>query len=69
MSTLVTVPTAGTVQTTWRLGYGLDNRSSIPGRCKNSFSLRHRIQNASRAQPTYAMGAGGSCPVGKAAGP
>jgi hypothetical protein len=48
-------------------GYGLDDRSSIPGRGKN-FSLLHSVQNGSRVHTaSYPMGKGCSFPVGKAA--
>jgi len=42
------------------VGYGLDGRSSIPGRGKDeSFSLRHRVLTASGAHPaSYPMGTG-----------
>jgi hypothetical protein len=47
------------------LGYGLDDRGSIPG----NFSLNHRVQNGSGAHPaSYQMGTRGSYPGGKAAG-
>jgi hypothetical protein len=52
------------------LGYGLDDRGSMvrfPAGAGN-FSLHHRVQNGSRAQPaSYPMGTGGSFPGGKAA--
>jgi hypothetical protein len=31
--------------------YGLDDQSSIPGRCNDSFSLQHRVQIGSGAHP------------------
>jgi hypothetical protein len=52
------------------LGYGLDNRASrdrFPAGAGN-FSLHHRVQNGSGAQPAfYPMGTGVSFPGGKAA--
>jgi hypothetical protein len=53
------------------LSYGLDVRGSrvrFPAGAGN-FSLHHRIQNGSGAQPaSYPMGTRGSFPEGKAAG-
>jgi hypothetical protein len=53
------------------LGYGLDDRCStvrFPAGAGN-FSLHHRVQNGSGAQPaSYLMGTRGSFPRGKAAG-
>jgi hypothetical protein len=53
------------------LGYGLDDRGSrvpFPAGSGN-FSLHHRVQNGSGAQPaTYPMGTRGSFLGGKAAG-
>jgi hypothetical protein len=53
------------------LGYGLDDRGSrvrLPAGSGN-FSLRHRVQNCSRAHPaSYPVGTTGSFPGGKAAG-
>jgi hypothetical protein len=53
------------------LSYGLDDRVSRvrfpPG--AGNFSLHHRVQNGSGAQPaSYPMGIKGSFPVGKVAG-
>jgi hypothetical protein len=53
------------------LGYGLDDRGSrvrFPTGAGN-FSLHHRVQNGSGAQPaSFQMGIRGSFPGGKAAG-
>jgi hypothetical protein len=53
------------------LGYVLESRGSrvrFPSGAGN-FSLRHRVQNGSEAQPaSYPMGSRGSFPGGKAAG-
>jgi hypothetical protein len=53
------------------LGCGLDDRGSrvlFPAGAGN-FSLHHRVQNGSGAQPaSFPMGTGGSFPGGKAAG-
>jgi hypothetical protein len=53
------------------LGYSLDDRGSrvpFPAGAGN-FSLHHRVQNDSGAQPvSYAMGTRGSFPGGEAAG-
>jgi hypothetical protein len=53
------------------LGYGMDDRGSrvrfLPG--VGNFSLHHRVQNGSGANPaSYPMGTRGSFPGGKAAG-
>jgi hypothetical protein len=55
------------------LGYGLDNwgsRVRFPGGGRaGNFSVHHRVQNGSGAQPaSYPMGTRGSFPEGKAAG-
>jgi hypothetical protein len=48
-----------------RLGYGLDDRGSIPGRIIG-FSLRHRVQTGSGAHlASYLMGTRVSFPRGK----
>jgi hypothetical protein len=53
------------------LSYGQDDRESrvrLPAGAGN-FSLHHRVQNGSGANPaSYAMSTGGSFPGGKAAG-
>jgi hypothetical protein len=53
------------------LGYGLDGRGSrvrFPARVGN-FSLHHRVQNGSGADPaSYSMGSRGSFPGSKAGG-
>jgi hypothetical protein len=53
------------------LGYGLDDRGSsvrFPARARN-FSLHHRVQTGSGANPaSYPMGTRGSFPGDKAAG-
>jgi hypothetical protein len=53
-------------QSVHRLGYGLDNWESIPGRCKDRiFSLCHCVQTSSGAHPaSYPMGNRGSWPWG-----
>jgi hypothetical protein len=53
-----------------KMCYGLDDRSSIPGRGNvGIFSFRHRIQTDSEAHPaSYPMGTGDSYPGTKAAG-
>jgi hypothetical protein len=49
-------------------GYGLDGRSSIPGRARDS-SVLHSVETGSGAHPaSYTMGTVGSFPWGKAAG-
>jgi hypothetical protein len=52
------------------IGYGLDDRGSIPDRGKEGkFFLRHRVQIGSGVHLTsYATGIGGSYLRGKAAG-
>jgi hypothetical protein len=52
---------AGIAQSVYRLGYGLDDRSSIPKEDNyKNLSLRHRIQNGSGAHPaSYPVGIGG----------
>jgi hypothetical protein len=58
---------AGVSQSVQRLGYGLDDRGSIPDRIGN-FSLRHRVQYGFGAQPaSYPIGTEGSYPGSKAA--
>jgi hypothetical protein len=54
----------------WRLGYGLDDRGSDPGRENYEISsLRHRVQTDSEDHPaSYPMGTGDSFLGGKAAG-
>jgi hypothetical protein len=50
-----------------RLGYGLDDRSSIPGSGNELFSLRHRVQTGSRDHSaSYPMDTGGSYAGGNA---
>jgi hypothetical protein len=53
------------------LGYGMDNRGSrvrFPAEA-GKFSLHHRVQNASGANPaSYPIGIGGFFPGSKAAG-
>jgi hypothetical protein len=52
---------AGVAQSVWRLGYGLDDRGSIPGGGSDDiFSLRHCFQTGSGAHPAYLMCTGGS---------
>jgi hypothetical protein len=48
-------------QSVHRLGYGLDDRVSIPGKSNDeTFSLRHRVHTGSGDHPTsYLMGTGG----------
>jgi len=46
------------------LGYGQDDRGSVPGRGKN-FSLRHRVQTSPGSHPAfYSIGTGGLFPWG-----
>jgi hypothetical protein len=40
-----------TAQSVQRLGYGLDDRGSIPGRGENFFPFRQRVHTGSAAQP------------------
>jgi len=49
-------------QSIWRLGYGLDDRGSFPGRvCDGILSLYHCVQTGPGAYPaSYPMGTGGS---------
>jgi hypothetical protein len=56
-------------QSVYSLGYGLDNRSSVPGWGSDEiFSPCHRVQNGSGAHPaSYPMGGGSSFPGCKAA--
>jgi len=50
------------------VGYGLDDRLSIPGRGRD-FSHLHRVQTDSGAHPaSYPMGSGGRFPGGRTAG-
>jgi hypothetical protein len=59
---------AGIAQSIKWLGYGLDNRGSIPDR-GNNFFLRHRDQTDSEVHPaSYQMGNGGSFSEAKATG-
>jgi hypothetical protein len=55
------------------LRYGLDDRGSrvrFPMGGAGNFSLHHRVQNGSGANPvSYPMGTRGSFPGGKVAGP
>jgi hypothetical protein len=52
------------------IGYGLDDRSSIPGTGNDgAFSLRYRARIGDETHPApYSIGSGGSFPGGKAAG-
>jgi hypothetical protein len=58
---------AGVAQSVHRLGYGLDDWVSIPGRGKEgNFSLRHSVHTGSGAHTaSYPMGIRGSFPRGK----
>jgi hypothetical protein len=60
---------AGVAESVSWLGYGMDDRGSIPGSKKHLFSLRHRFYIGSGAYPAfYVMGTRGSFPGSKAAG-
>jgi hypothetical protein len=60
---------ASLVQSAYRLGYGLDDGASIPGKGNDGiFSLRHRVQTSSGAhQASYPMGTGALTPGGNVA--
>jgi len=50
----------------------MDDRSSIPGRCRKGifFFLRHRVETGSGVHPAfYTMGTGGCLSEGKVTGP
>jgi hypothetical protein len=52
------------------LGYGLDDRGSIPVTGKRFFSFLHKVQTSFGAKtPSYRMDIGGSFPGEKAVGP
>jgi hypothetical protein len=55
-------------QSVQEVGYGLDDRGSIPGRSNDGvFILRHCVQTGSGAHlVSYQMGVGGSYPGDKA---
>jgi hypothetical protein len=55
---------ARVAQSVQKLGYGMDNRGSVPARGNDgSFSLQHCVQTGSGAHPSsYPMGTGSSFP-------